>query len=168
MRQGITVIAILVILAQLKYSIQKGSKTQLLKLKTKKLKTKKLMCNVRQHILAFYLQIEDTTLRITIICMCADFQTVAGSDISTRNVLSHKMGLQGWAAAHKPKISLNMPCVSRRGMKHATTGLWSSGNVMSGIMTSHCKILWRINISMGLFFKVWTKPLFPVTVTNVR
>lgn len=121
-----------------------------------------LLCNVRQHILAYYLQIEDTTLHITIICMCADFQTVAGSDISTRNVLSHKMGFQGWAAAHKPKISLNMPCVSRRGIKHATTRLWSSGNVMSGIMTSHCKILWRINIGMGLFFKVWTKPLFPV------
>lgn len=66
-----------------------------------------------------------------------EFQTACGSSISSRPICGelHKISLHGWAAAHKPKFTMSTAkWASWNGLKHSTTGLWTNGNVLSGMM----------------------------------
>ena len=55
---------------------------------------------------------------------------------SVRTVLweLHEMGFHGRGATHKNKITMSNASVGWSGVKLAAIGLWSSGNVFSGVM----------------------------------
>ena len=65
----------------------------------------------------------------SIATLTTEFQTASGSNVSTRTVQRelHEIGFHVQAARHKPKITM-------RNAKLAAIGLWSSGNVFSGVM----------------------------------
>jgi hypothetical protein len=105
--------------------------------------------------------------------LTTEFQTASGSNVSTRTVHRelHDIGFHGRAAAHKPKIT--MPNVGYSGVKLTSIGLWSSRNAFSrgmnqfggcqeNITCPKCKVWWKRNNGLGLFFIVWAGPLVPV------
>ena len=106
------------------------------------------------------------------------FQTASGKNVSTRTVHQelHELG----SIAEKPHTSLRSPCsmpsVGWSGVKLAAIGHWSSENAFSGVMnhasrtnpsladarrtlpapmhSANCKVWWRRNNDLGLFFMV--------------
>jgi hypothetical protein len=48
------------------------------------------------------------------------------------------MGFHGRTAANKPKITMRNASVGWSGVKLATIGLWSSGNIFSAVMVWGC------------------------------
>ena len=66
--------------------------------------------------------------------LTTEFQTASGSNVSTRTVRQelHEMG----PMAEQLHTSLISPCAMPSGVKLTAIGLWSSGNVFSGV-TNH-------------------------------
>ena len=79
-----------------------------------------------------------------------------------------------------------MPSTGWSGGKLATIGLWSSGNAFSGVLrmnlgladarrmlpasmySANCKVWWRWNNGLGLFFMVWARPLSCLVKGNIN
>ena len=68
--------------------------------------------------------------------LTTEFQTDSGSNISTSTVHRelHEMGFHGRAAAQKPRSPCATTSVGWSGVMLTTIGLWSSGNMFSGMM----------------------------------
>jgi len=70
----------------------------------------------------------------SVVSLTTEYQTASGSTISTKTVRQelHGMGFHGRSAAHKPHITMRNAkrWLKTSGVKHAATGLWSSGNVL--------------------------------------
>lgn len=65
-------------------------------------------------------------------------QIASGSNIRVRSVYSklHETGLQGKQLHTSLRFICTMPIMGWSGVKPTATGLWSSGGVFSGVMTS--------------------------------
>jgi hypothetical protein len=118
--------------------------------------------------------------------LTTEFQTASGSNVSSRTVHLelHDMGFHGRAAAPSLKSPCAMPSVGCSGVKVAVIGLWGSGASPSGSPTEYlvlldarrtlpgpmhsanCKVWWRRNNDLRLFFMVQTRPLSSVEGTS--
>jgi hypothetical protein len=72
----------------------------------------------------------------SVVTLTTEFQTAFESNISTRTVCRelNDMGFHGRDAEHNPRSPFTMPSIGWSGVKLAAIGLWSSGNVFSGVV----------------------------------
>ena len=117
----------------------------------------------------------------------AEFRTASENNVSTRTVWElHEMGFHGRAAAHKPRITMRNAtgwlewckthCHWTGAVETSSLEWWITLHHLAVQQTylgladaritlparmhnANCKVWWRRNNGMGLFFMVWARPL---------
>ena len=109
----------------------------------------------------------------TVATLTTKFQTASGSIVSTNTICWETMGFHGRAAAHKPKITMCNDSgavetcslqwwitLHHLAVRGTNLGLVDDRRMLPDTMHSaNCKVLWRRNSGLGLFFMVRARPM---------